>query len=57
MLAKVKSMALYGLDGYLIKVEVDVSGGLPTWEIVGLADTAVKESKERRLLELQYTEA
>lgn len=47
MLANVKSMALHGLDGYLINVEVDVSGGLPAWEIVGLADTAVKESKER----------
>ncbi len=47
MLANVKSMALHGLDGYLIQVEVDVSGGLPAWEIVGLADTAIKESKER----------
>lgn len=47
MLANVKSMSLNGLDGFLIQVEVDVSGGLPAWEIVGLADTAVKESKER----------
>lgn len=47
MLASVKSMALHGLDGYLINVEVDVSGGLPTWEIVGLADTTIKEAKER----------
>lgn len=47
MLASVKSMALQGLDGYLMQVEVDVSGGLPAWEIVGLADTAIKESKER----------
>lgn len=47
MLANVKSMALHGLDGYLIQVQVDVSGGLPAWEIVGLADIAIKESKER----------
>lgn len=47
MLANVKSMALHGLDGYLIQVQVDVSAGLPAWEIVGLADTAIKESKER----------
>ena len=47
MLANVKSMALHGLDGYLIQVETDVSGGMPNWEIVGLADTAIKESKER----------
>lgn len=47
MLANVKSMALHGLDGYLINVQVDVSGGLPGWDIVGLADTSIKESKER----------
>lgn len=47
MLAKIKSMALHGLDGYLVDVEVDVSSGLPYWEIVGLPDTSVRESKER----------
>lgn len=47
MLSNVKSMALHGLDGYLIQVETDISGGIPNWEIVGLADTAIKESKER----------
>lgn len=47
MLAIVKSMALHGLDGYLVDVEVDVSNGLPFWEVVGLPDTSVKESKDR----------
>lgn len=47
MLAKVKSFALFGLDGFPVDVEVDVSNGLPSFEIVGLPDTAVKESKER----------
>ena len=47
MLSKVKSMALLGLDGYLISVQVDVSGGIPGWDIVGLPDTSVKEAKER----------
>ena len=47
MLAKVNSMALLGLDGYLIDVQVDVSNGMPCWELVGLPDTSVKESKER----------
>lgn len=47
MLAKIKSMALHGLDGYLVDVETDVSSGLPCWEIVGLPDTSVRESKER----------
>lgn len=40
-------MALIGLDGYLIKVQVDVSSGLPSWDIVGLPDTSIKESKQR----------
>lgn len=47
MLSIVKSMALHGLDGYLVDVQVDVSQGLPSWEIVGLPDTSVKEAKER----------
>ena len=47
MLAIVKSMALNGLDGYLVDVQVDVSQGLPFWEIVGLPDISVKEAKER----------
>ena len=47
MLSKVKSMALQGLDGYLIDVQVDVSNSMPSWEIVGLPDTSVKEAKER----------
>ena len=47
MLSIVKSMALHGLDGYLVEVQIDVSQGLPSWEVVGLPDTSVKESKER----------
>lgn len=47
MLSIIKSMALCGLDGYLVDVQVDVSQGLPFWEIVGLPDTTVKEAKER----------
>ena len=47
MLSTVKSMSLHGLDGYVIDVQVDVSAGMPSWEIVGLPDTSVKESKER----------
>jgi len=47
MLSIVKTMSLHGLDGYLINVEVDISSGMPSWDIVGLPDTSVKESKER----------
>lgn len=47
MLIGIKSMSLSGINGYLVDVQVDVSNGLPSWEIVGLPDTSVKESKER----------
>ena len=47
MLSRVKSMCLYGLDGIIVNVEVDVSNGFPCWEIVGLPDANIKESKER----------
>lgn len=40
-------MALHGLDGYLVAIQVDISVGLPYFEIVGLPDASVKEAKER----------
>ena len=47
MLAKISSFGLLGIEAYPIEIEVDVSNGLPAVTMVGLADTAVKESKER----------
>lgn len=47
MLSKLKSCGLYGIDGYIVEVEIDISNGLPSFDIVGLPDTAVKESKDR----------
>ena len=47
MLGKVKTCAVQGLDGYIVEVEVDISPGLPAFNIVGLPDTAVQEAKER----------
>jgi magnesium chelatase family protein len=47
MLSKIKTCVLYGLDGYEIDVETDLSGGLPNFCIVGLPDVSIKESKER----------
>ena len=47
MLSIVKSIALYGLQGYLVHIQVDVSSGMPSFEIVGLPDVSIKESKER----------
>ena len=47
MLSVVKSMSLQGLDGVLIDVEVDISSGMPCYDVVGLPDTNIRESKER----------
>jgi magnesium chelatase family protein len=47
MIANVKTISLNGIDGNLVEVQTDITGGLPTFEIVGLPDTSVRESKER----------
>lgn len=47
MLAKVYTAAVFGIDAYLVEVEVDLSYGLPTFSIVGLPDAVVKESRDR----------
>lgn len=47
MLAKVESMAVNGIDGYLVQIEVDLGGGMPSFDIVGLPDTAVREARDR----------
>ena len=47
MLATLLSATVVGLDGRVIRVEVDVAGGLPGFTIVGLADAALQEARER----------
>lgn len=47
MIARVKSYTLLGLEGVPVEVEADISKGLPAFDMVGLPDAAVKESKER----------
>jgi len=47
MISRVTTATVYGIDGIKIGVEVDLSYGLPAFNIVGLPETAVKESKER----------
>lgn len=46
-LAKILSLGISGIDGYVVTVETDLSNGLPAFDIVGLPDASVKESKER----------
>lgn len=47
MLTKVKSFGLKGIEGFPVEVETDIMNGLAHFEVVGLADTAIKEAKER----------
>lgn len=47
MFSMVKSVGIFGLNSYMLEIEADVSGGLPCFDVVGLPDTAVKESRDR----------
>lgn len=47
MFTKLKSIAIYGIDSYEIDVEIDISNGMSSFDIVGLPDTAIKESRDR----------
>ncbi|MGC8866587.1 MAG: YifB family Mg chelatase-like AAA ATPase [Elusimicrobiales bacterium] len=47
MLAKVVSLGFRGIDGFKVEVEVDVTPGLPSFTIVGLPDTNIKEARDR----------
>ena len=47
MVVTVNSVGLYGVEGYPVQVECSLLRGMPSFDIVGLPDTAVKESRER----------
>lgn len=47
MISKTYSFGLLGLEAYPVEIEIDVANGLPAITLVGLADTAIKESRER----------
>lgn len=47
MFFKIKSLGLFGLNAFPVDVEIEISKGIPFFEIVGLADLAVKESRDR----------
>ena len=47
MLSRIESCGLTGINGFDVKVEINLSGGMPMFEIVGLPDASVKESRER----------
>jgi len=47
MVVVIKSLGITGIDGYPVSVECDLSNGLPAFDVVGLPDTSVKESRDR----------
>ncbi len=47
MFSRINSVGLFGIDSYMIEIEADISNGLPAFDIVGLPDAAVKESRDR----------
>lgn len=47
MVSQIRSLGLGGISGYEVSVECFLSAGLPNFDIVGLADVAVKEARER----------
>ncbi len=47
MVSKAYSMGLFGMQAFLVEVETDISAGLPAFDLVGLPDAAVKESRNR----------
>lgn len=47
MLSKLRTLGLRGIEGFNIRVEVDIAAGLPSYALVGLPDAGIKESKDR----------
>lgn len=47
MVKKVKSMGIYGMNSFAVDVETDISRGMPSFDIVGMPDTSIKESRGR----------
>jgi magnesium chelatase family protein len=57
MYAKMMSASVLGVNGFLVEVEVDISNGLPMFDIVGLPDSAVREAKERVRVAIRNSQA
>ena len=55
MLGKLRSAAIVGVEASLVDVEIDVSGGLPAFAVVGLPDSTVRESRDRVRSAIQHS--
>ena len=47
MIGRTQSVALHGIDGEIVTVEVDIAPGIPSFTLLGLPDSALSESRER----------
>lgn len=47
MVSKINSLGIMGLDSFLVTIESDLANGLPSFDVVGLPDTSIKESRNR----------
>ncbi len=47
MVSKLYSMGIFGMESFIVEVEADISNGMPSFDIVGLPDASVKESRDR----------
>ncbi len=47
MVSKLNSTGVFGMESYMVEVETDLSKGIPSFDIVGLPDASVKESRDR----------
>jgi len=47
MVARIRSLGLFGIGGYEVSAEIALSGGLPRFDVVGLPDAAVREARDR----------
>ena len=47
MISKINTLSIFGLEVNIVEVQTNVTGGLPSFEVVGLPDTSVREARER----------
>ena len=52
MYSKTNTTSLIGLEGKLVEVESDITSGMPAFNIVGLPDSSIKESKDLSLIHI-----
>lgn len=55
--AKLMSASVLGIDGFLVEVEIDISNGLPAFDLVGLPDSSVREARERVRVAIKNSDA